>query len=295
MKKILGWMVLIIFLILVEYYLGWERVFAPWQEIPFKYVVTGISLLVLSYGIRTLRLYDYFAPSTTWWLSVRLVLLHNFLNNILPARTGELSFPLLVKRYFSISYKQSVPALLWFRFLDLHMILSLALLIWVIDRQEHYWYVLFLVWLVLPWCVFYLRGAVTRMLKCILSSQKFTKIDEYLSGLPESHVQFYKSWLLTLLNWIVKVGIIAWFMGLFIGAEFSLLIYAAVVGELTSVLPVHAPGGFGTYEAGILSVLVSSVEAESAGIAAINTHLLLLSGSLVSALCAWFIPVKKGE
>ena len=54
-------------------------------------------------------------------------------------------------------------------------------------------------------------------------------------------------------------------------------------GELTAVLPVHAPGGFGTYAAGILAALLPfAVDADKAVAAAANTHLLLLGSALVS-------------
>ncbi len=63
-----------------------------------------------------------------------MVLLHNLFNNLLPMRAGELSLPLLMKRYFGVRRAETVGALLWFRFLDL-LTLSLigvaALLLWL--------------------------------------------------------------------------------------------------------------------------------------------------------------------
>jgi len=65
-------------------------------------------------------------------------------------------------------------------------------------------------------------------------------------------------------------------------------------GEVTSVLPIHAPGGFGTYEAGMLAALLpQGLELASATTAAINTHLFLLGTSLVFGLLAMLITGKS--
>ena len=132
-KIILLWLIFFGFIIAIEYFFGWKAILVPWQTLSPPAIVIAMLLFLLSYQIRTWRLYDYFLPHTkgNWLTTLRLMLLHNILNNLLPARSGEVSFPLLMKRYFSVGYSHSLPALLWFRLLDLHTLLSVGAIAWI--------------------------------------------------------------------------------------------------------------------------------------------------------------------
>ncbi|MDM7322548.1 MAG: UPF0104 family protein, partial [Gammaproteobacteria bacterium] len=56
----------------------------------------------------------------------------------------------------------------------------------------------------------------------------------------------------------------------------------------------HAPGGFGTYEAGMLGALLpQGVKLAAATKAAINTHLFLLGSSVLFGLAAMLMPGKS--
>ena len=127
--KVLPWLVLLAFLAAVQYWMGWEKVLQPWLAFHWPQLLLALGLMVLSYAVRTWRLVDYFPREigAHYLTALRLTLLHNLMNNLLPARTGEASFPLLMRRYFIVPYAQSVSALLWFRLLDLHTILCFAI------------------------------------------------------------------------------------------------------------------------------------------------------------------------
>jgi len=55
-------------------------------------------------------------------------LIANAGNQLLPMRSGELTYPYLMKRNLGISYVKSGTGLFWFRLLDLHTLASIALL-----------------------------------------------------------------------------------------------------------------------------------------------------------------------
>jgi hypothetical protein len=137
-KKIILWSLFFAFIIAIEVYWGWANILAPWKALSSASIIIATFLFLLSYQIRTWRLYDYFLPHTkgNWIAALRLMLLHNILNNLLPARSGEISFPLLMKRYFSLDYSHTIPALLWFRLLDLHTLLSIGMIAWMITITE---------------------------------------------------------------------------------------------------------------------------------------------------------------
>ncbi len=73
----------------------------------------------------------------------------------------------------------------------------------------------------------------------------------------------------------------------------------ALGGELSSVLPVHAPAGVGTYPAGITAGAIAfgagiaGLPLEELGQAAINTHLLVIVSSLVGTALSLLVA-KRG-
>jgi uncharacterized membrane protein YbhN (UPF0104 family) len=92
------------------------------------------------------------------------------------------------------------------------------------------------------------------------------------------------------LNWLVKLVVLAWVLTQFVDVGSSAALLAAIGGELTSAL-FHAPGGVGTYEAGIVAVLVPfGIAAKPALNAAVNAHLFVLGAALASAALALLIP-----
>ena len=302
-KQCLSIFFLLAFVIVVQGLWGWEKIFQPWQMISGVQLLLGMILLFVGYAIRALRLYHYFYPQVDWWVSLRLMLFHNFLNNFLPARTGEVSFPILMKRYFQIDYDRSIAALLWFRILDLHILLSIGMLVGLLYYQAGWLWLVFGIWFMLPlfmhiaqkWLIYEVIKKQNSI--SVLSSDIITEVLKWtrllLEGLPDNYTQLARSWLLSLVNWVIKLLVLAWFMSLFIEMDLLYLMASVVAGELTSVLPVHAPGGFGTYEAGVLLVLAPLTNNhQMLAQAAINMHLMLLGSSVLGAGMAMLLPNK---
>lgn len=290
-KTILTWLILLAFIVAVESYWGWNIILAPWKTLSYGSIGIAILLFLSSYQLRTWRLYDYFLPHTKgkWMAALRLTLLHNILNNLLPARSGEISFPLLMKRYFAVGYSHSIPALLWFRLLDLHALLSIGLIVWGVSNRGQYpisYLFLAVLWLFLPLIFYSVKNRIR-----VNSSQSF--IIKVLDGLPQTNAKFWRNWLLTALNWLLKLAVLAWLLGQFLTLDITYLVSSVITGELSSVLPFHAPGGVGTYEAGMVAPLLAVIDIEKATQAAINVHLFMLFSSIIGGLIGWLLPVAK--
>ena len=87
-----------------------------------------LLLLVGTYFVRAHRIKDYFPRETAGrflWL-FRVTQVHNILNIMLPLRTGETSFPLLMRSEFGVPLAHGTSALLVLRLLDLHALLAAA-------------------------------------------------------------------------------------------------------------------------------------------------------------------------
>lgn len=290
LKIVIVWLVFIAFVIAIEVYWGWGAILAPWKNLSNTSIITAVLLFLLSYQIRTWRLYDYFLPQTkgNWITALRLMLLHNILNNLLPARSGEISFPVLMKRYFLVDYIHSIPALLWFRLLDLHTLLSIGVIAWIstgVISHSFIYFPLVLLWLLLPYLFYYLKNHIRKK----ISHPFMLKV---LDGLPQNTAKFWRNYLLTWLNWSIKLTILAWLLAQFLNVNPAYLFSSVIAGELSSVLPFHAPAGVGTYEAGMVAPLLAVIDANTAAKAAINVHLFMLLSSILGGLIAWLLPVK---
>jgi uncharacterized membrane protein YbhN (UPF0104 family) len=280
----------------VQYWLGWESVLAPWRQLPLERIAAAILLVLLSYVVRTVRLVAYFGEELRGCFSValRLTLIHNLWNNLLPT-FGELSFPILMQRYFIISPTRSLPALLWFRLLDLYAILLLAVLSLILHRDS-WWLAALLIALLtvaipliyrwLPTSIGYFEHKSTGGLK-----QKLSKLRE---ALPTSwRVLLLSSWW-TLVNWALKLMVFAWIMQQFVAINFGQCLLGAIGGELTSVLPVNSIAGAGTYEAGVVAALLPAEIGHQAALkAAVNLHLFLLSCTLLSGCLSYLLPGSR--
>jgi len=298
MKEKLSWLIFILFIVIVEWLWGWSEILAPWFNMQWHQVLSGMLLIFLSYCIRAVRLYDYFSKDARWWLTFRLVLVHNFLNNLLPARLGEISFPLMMKQYFGIEFIRSTPALFVLRLLDLHTIILIALLFWLPKSEMTALFTLGLIgYALLPVILFPIRLKARKIIiKRIDKTNSESRLRSLLQagekafeGLPRNTMALIRTMLFSWLNWFLKLAVLAWFLSLFLDLAPHILVTAVIAGELTSVLPLHAPGGFGTYEAGLLSVLIPLADDQLAAKAAITTPLFLLGSSALAYVVSFFI------
>lgn len=248
--------------------------------------------------MRALRVYDYFLNDTRgqFGICLRLSLQHNLLNNLLPMRSGELSFPVLMSRCFSIPAMRSVPALLWFRLLDLHTLIAFAL--FVLSENfvgQTLAAALGLAWMTLPWLGFKLyihwQARLTRY-----TGKTGKVLRQMLESLPQQPNLFWRSWLWTLLNWAIKLTVFAWILTLFSDISLGTAWIGATFGDFTSVLPIHGIAGAGTYEAGIVAGLTPfGITPNDALQAAVNLHLFVLGCTLLSGLLSLFLPRKKSS
>ena len=211
LRYLVGAALLLGLILAVESWIGWSNLLSPWRTLAPGTLAAAIILVFFSYGLRALRVYDYFLSDTRGQFGVclRLSLQHNLLNNLLPMRSGELSFPVLMARSFSIPAMRSVPALLWFRLLDLHSLIAFAL--FVISENfigQTPGVALGLAWMILPWLGFKLYGVW--QIRLNQSTSKVGKIlRQILESLPQQPHLFWRSWLWTLLNWAITSSIVS--------------------------------------------------------------------------------------
>jgi len=287
---------------LIQKFIGWSQLVRPWLELSIYQIIVAVSLVMASYVLRALRLYDYFRGqiAATFWPCLALILQHNMLNNLLPMRMGEISFPVLMARYYSLPPLRSIPVLFWFRLLDLHVLLAIALV-----AGGMYWLDLFTtmialsLWMAVPYLCYRLRftilGRLTEFRSSSAGQGRFLAlVREAFTSLPADDRTFWRSLLWTMINWLAKAAVFTWLLLQFVDAPLSSAWMGVIGGDVTSVLPIHGVAGIGTYEGGVVAAMsLFRVPAIAALPGAINLHLFILGVSVVGGAIGLLIRKSK--
>jgi membrane-associated phospholipid phosphatase/uncharacterized membrane protein YbhN (UPF0104 family) len=288
--------VLLGLVLLVTNTIGLGKLLAPWNEISQDHLLLAILLVLASYVIRALRLVFYFEEIAIQHSlrCVRLSVIHNLYNNLLPMRTGELSFPVLMAGAFDIDYRRSLSSLLWLRVLDLFAILTIgAISLFLVLRIELLAIVVALLGLTLPlWLANWIEwtsGGLLRSLPKLAQTLQTLR-----GGWPANRIQFWRAWGWTVLNWLVKLIAFAMVFQWFVEMPTTNALIAIVGAEASSVLPIHSIAGFGTYESGAwLGLSLLGEVTNNALAAAINLHLFILGMTIVSGLLALLFDARS--
>ena len=284
----------------IEWFWGWSAIIAQWAAVGIIPILVALVLLTSTYFLRTWRILDYFPRETAGQFRTlfRVTQIHNLLNIMLPFRTGETSFPVLMRTEFGIPLTRGTSALLVMRLLDLHALLAAAGMgIAAAAPNAVLAWILWAAFLLVPVGVFLVRRPLLRFSFELFPAKAQRFLSEIENGLPVNGLAFARAWAMTAVNWLVKVVVLAWALSLMGVLPLTASFGGALGGELSSVLPVHAPGGIGTYPAGITAGAVAfGASSEKAALAAlaqasINAHLLIV----VSALTGTAISLPLGR
>jgi hypothetical protein len=280
----------IVLLVAVELTVGWGRLLDPWSRAAPSAILGAAFLVLLTYVIRSARLYRFYHECKDLPSCIRLFLLHNVFVNFLPVHSGEVSFPILMKQYFGISVNRSVSGLLWLRYLDFHTLILIALgALWLATPWS--WVPpVFFVWAAVPVATVILWETCSR-----LFNKHDNKVARMLGGilrtLPKSRRTLFESWGWTTLNWGVKLVSFAWILTIFTPIDFADSVFGAAGGEMSTVLPINAPAGVGTYEAGVIAAVTPlGVRTHHAVIGGVNLHLFVLGMAVVGGLLTFLLP-----
>lgn len=277
--------------IAVDKGVGWGKLLSPWHTLSPWLLLVAFVLTALSYLLRGVRVYDFFGePMQGRFLTVlRLSVLHNTANNLLPMRTGEMVFPWLMRRYFGHGFLAAGASLLWIRLMDLHVLgLAGLLVLWLRD-PAWIWPLAALVWIsLLPIMAKLIAHAVDKP----GGSGRLWRIARFIaeSG-PARPTLIARLYLWTALCWLLKLVAFAAVLRHFVAVDFWKVLAGVLGAELSSVLPFHGIAGAGSYElATVVAMVPFGVSATDALTGAVNLHLFLLGTTLILGLMALIIP-----
>lgn len=294
---LLAWAFVLAALAAVMAWIGPQKLLAPWRLISIPALGIALMLMVSSYALRALRIQRYFIHELRgqFWPTLKLSTWHILLNNFLPMRTGEISFPILMQHYFTLPASRTVPVLLWFRLLDLQAIVLLGLLaaIWGMGLPDA-WIAVVIILLPAPLLVYLARHHVRRIVAARPEGKWQARLLSSVDSLPHCVAHFLATLGWTWANWLIKLLTLAWVLAHLAPLDLAAALAGAIGGDLTTVLPIHAPGGFGTFEAGVMAALQPfGLDAPSALGAAVNLHLFVLGSSIIAALVVLVIKTPR--
>ncbi|WP_462328840.1 lysylphosphatidylglycerol synthase transmembrane domain-containing protein [Thiohalocapsa halophila] len=280
--------------IAVEHRVGLRALIAPWQTLSVPLLVSAFALTAASYVLRGLRVYEYFGPLVVGRFTavLRLSMLHNTANNLLPMRIGEVVFPWLMHRYFGHGFLASGASLLWIRIMDLHCLVLAALVVLWLRLPGWWWPVLGALWLALVPLGLAVRrsGWVSRLPAGRLRHVLLFLLD----AAPRDTPLLYRLYLWTLLSWSAKLFAFALVLGHFVDAALWQRLAGVLGAELSSVLPFHGIAGAGSYElTGMAAMVPLGVGVGAALAGTVSLHLFLLGSTLILGALALLLPRGK--
>ena len=281
-------------LAVIEWLVGWRAVAELAGQLSVPAWLAFAAAMLVSYVLRAARLYFYLDELRgRFFDTLRLSVLHNAANNLLPMRTGEIAFPVLAKRFFDLPVTRTISVLGWFRLLDAVVLglAALALAAFGAGRSGAPGLggpllVLSLLGLslapgLLAWLL-HRAGRFTGRLP-----GKLARIVELAAaGLPQSTAHYLRDYGWTLANWGLKLAVLAAvFLALLPAGSPPAAAIGALAGEVSGLLPTIAPAGLGTYEAAVVATVAPlGVALRDALAAAVALHLAILLASILAAL-----------
>lgn len=295
----LSLLVLLAFGWAVQHYWGWQKLFAPWASVPVSLVALVVLAQLSSYSVRAYRVYyaEPEIPRGRWHDCLKLILLNNVINLMLPARTGEASFPVLLRRWFGVNAAKGAGTLLWLRLLDLGVLAVLALAVLgpsvIPGLSPVVLAVLCLVGVSAPLLALPIQARAGRFLAG-RDGKVAGLVRKVLAGVPTKVGHVFVDIGLSWTAWSLKLAALAVVFAQLADLSLPDALMGAIGGDLSTVLPVHSPGGFGTYEAGVVGLVALVADAGPALLAAaVNLHLLVLGIALLGGAYAWLTQPRR--
>jgi len=288
---LIGTALLVALFVAVDQGVGWATLLSPWLRLSPWVPLVAFVLTALSYLLRAVRVYDFFgAPMQGRFITVlRLSVLHNSANNLLPMRAGEMVFPWLMRRYFGHGFLAAGASLLWIRLMDLHVLgLAGLLVLWLRD-PAWLWPLAASIWIALLPITAKLIAFATD--KPTGSGRLWRIVGFVAQAGPARPRLIARLYLWTALCWLFKLLAFALVLRHFVAVEFWQVLAGVLGAELSSVLPFHGIAGAGSYElAAVVAMVPFGVSPSAALTGAVNLHLFLLGMTLILGLFALIIP-----
>jgi len=283
-------------------------------KIDSGYILIGFGLYVLSYFFRAIRFHILLNREVGIRDLFNIICIHNMVNNLLPARTGELSYVYLLKKHHNKTAGEGVATLITARLFDMITIVILFFLSTVFVPNpfgimiEATWVIIFLIFVIILLLliiiykgrafVILLRGMVNHfgMDQIHIVDYIFRKMDETIESFSCMHRStFIWSALVSIVIWIVLYSVnYTLIIAMGINMTFWTVLFASTFALITTILPIQGVGGFGTMEGGwTIGFLAMGLTKEVAISSGFSVHIIIISYFSILGLIGVLKNTKK--
>jgi hypothetical protein len=274
--RIAFWVLSLVLLLILVRNSNWDLTYSRYVELPLSLVFLCALGWVLSFIFRAIRFRLEWKSQgqINFFQALHLIFLHNAAVILVPFRVGELGYPVLVRNLFDVSWQKCIRSLLWLRLQDAVVLLSMAFLILPFFRPE----VRVLIFL----CCIVLAVLTQKYWLRLLRSRLF--IIRQLRAFLHQRSDVW-GWACSAANWFCKLAVVAIMLQSLTGLPLFQCLDGALTGELSALLPLTGPAGFGTYEAAVWAGLgLPWADMKHLMASVLFSHLFFLSISLLGAL-----------
>ncbi|HEX4511166.1 MAG TPA: lysylphosphatidylglycerol synthase transmembrane domain-containing protein [Burkholderiaceae bacterium] len=256
----------LLFLGLLAAYTPWRLLATRVASVPWPGWVAAVVGMSLTYALRAGRLRVEWA----WKLAglglgyrecLQVTLLHNAAINVLPMRSGEASYAWLLHRRWGVGLGDAAASLLWLRLQDMMVlgVLGLAALVpWPLPARLALAAVaVTLAATAAPALVrlVHVRARWARARahvdRAVAWRRRAWHVVAKVAGAFRASRGGARAWGYAIANWGLKLGIVGTLLASLAGLPLAPAFRGALGGELAGVVPIQAPAGVGTYEAGV--------------------------------------------
>ena len=263
----------------------------------YLYLFFAFSLYIFVFVLRSLRI-KILEKDKDFLSLFSIIGINTFLNNILPARLGELSLPILLKKIYNFGYLKGSLYLILLRifdFLSLFFIFTLSFLYFFYKRKLSLSFIYkhsFILGLVLIFLSIFLLFSRYFMKKY---KNKFEDIENILFNLNRKTLIFLFT--ISLLIWSFKFfTFFLIFRALKYNFSYLETIFIVSFAEITTILPIHSLGGFGSFELGIIQgAYLLNISLKKGLEIGFSLHIFLLIFSFLVFLVSLYIYTKKSK
>jgi hypothetical protein len=278
--RLVFWMLALLLLMALIRHSDWSLTVSRLMDVPKTVLVICTLGWLSSFLFRAFRFKGEWDAhgKISLWDSLSLTFLHNAAVILVPFRVGELGYPVLVQKLLNVSLQQCIRSLLWLRFQDGIVLLSLAFLLLPFLSTELR---------IAGLLVFVTLGLATQKWWLRLLRSRHFLIRQVRAFLHQRSSPW--GWFWSAANWIVKLLVVSLMLSNLTGLDTLQTLRGALAGELSALLPLTGPAGLGTYEAGVWTGLGLTWQ-EMKGLmgSVLLTHLFFLCISLLGAVVALY-------
>lgn len=272
------------------------------------YLLLAVAIYFMMMALRAVRFSVLLKSKIPATEMLPVVLVHNFMNNIIPFKMGELSYVYLLKKTGKGSYSHGISTLVIARVFDL---LSISLFFFIsllasgkmaaasgLDKTMPF--VFSLVFL-LMFILFMLLFRQTWIKKAagyffgMMPGKKIEAIKKKALGLLDIFIEMQSKSIITkafILSVLITLSGVLFIFSLVQALGYSLpinvLIIAIGIAMLTTSLPIYGIGGFGTVE-GAWAIVLSyfGYPIETSIIVSFSSHIIQLAAATLFAFGGW--------